>query len=625
MKKIITSRLCMYMSVALAFTIAAIFGLQTLTSQTNNTASSIGKLEDVKQKLVSNEENIQNLKENLSESLLAKTRAFADMLASDASIFGNSEKLNEIKDRLIVNELHIIDEKGIIVSSTYEDYIGFDMKSGGQSNEFMAIAENPSVELVQEPQVNVAEGTVIQYSGVARKDDEGFVQVGVKPEVLEKMLAGTEIDTVLKDIDFGENGYVYAVDVESGQILAHQDSGLIGTSAVEAGFPENFTGKGKAVVGGVKGYYVAEEYNGKIIGTFLPSGEYYSKRRNQTLLVSFSMLLIFGVLLLAISRMIDTKIVQGIYRIANSAKQIANGDFGIAVKETGNQEFAMLSENINKMVESICLHMEENERLLDRQKEDNERNRRMIENVKEACVDLDHVSGETLTNADSIYEGTGEQERAVEDLKRIMEQLAKELNDNVKVSASVTADMEGTEEEILTTQSQMELLKESMQKISDMSMAIEKIIGEINSIAEQTNMLSLNASIEAARAGERGKGFAVVATQVGELATRSAQAAKETNELITNSMKAVEDGKGITNETVEAFKAASENIGKANRNVDKITYMVRRNVSIVMDAVSQIERISGVVEENVQISQNTKEVSANMADVAGKLIEIVEA
>ena len=47
--------------------------------------------------------------------------------------------------------------------------------------------------------------------------------------------------------------------------------------------------------------------------------------------------------------------------------------------------------------------MEENERLLDRQKEDNERNRRMIENVKEACVDLDHVSGETLTNADSIY------------------------------------------------------------------------------------------------------------------------------------------------------------------------------------------------------------------------------
>ncbi len=624
MKKILTTRLCVYMLLAFVLTISAIFALQTLTNQNNNTASSKAKLEDVRQKLLNNEENIQNLSDNLGESLLAKTRAFADLLALDPSIVQDTVRLQELTDRLIVDQLHVIDKDGIIVGSSIEDYIGFDMKSGEQSNEFMVIVEDPSIEIVQEPQMNVAEGTIVQYSGITRKDDKGLVQVGVRPEILQDMLSGTEIDVVLGEMDFGDTGYVYAIDAASGEILAHPNTELIGTKAADAGFPKDWTGKGKAVINGVKGYYVAEEHEDQVIGTFLPASEYYLKRRNQTLLVSFSMLIIFGILLWMINRMIDSKIVQGIYKITNSTREIAEGNFDIVVEQADNPEFSMLSENINTMVDSICRNIKENEKLLERQKEDMEHNRQMIENVKNACMDLDHVSGETLDNADNIYNGTGEQERAVEDLKQIMDRLKQELNENVSVSANIKEKMERTEEKIRKTQSQMGLLTDSMQNISEMSMAIETIIGEINSIAHQTNMLSLNASIEAARAGEMGKGFAVVATQVGELAARSAQAAKETNELITNSIKAVEDGKEITNQTVEAFGIAANNIEKANQDVEKITGLVRQNVAIVSDAVNQIARISGVVEENVQISHNTKEVSANMADVAGKLLEIVE-
>lgn len=623
MKKILTKRLFIYMLAALLITMVAIFGLQTVTCQSNNTSSSRSKLEDVRQKLAGNEETVQNLKDNLNEDLLARTRAFADMLAADPTLGDDVGRLIELCDRLIVHEVHVIDEEGIITGSSVEGYLGFDMKSGEQSNAFMVIVDDPSIELVQEPQMNVAEGTVMQYSGVARKDGRGFVQVGVQPEILARTLAGTEIDTVLNGIEFGDNGYIYAIDAAGGTLLAHPNAGLVGAPAADAGLSGQ-TGKGRAVVDGVRGYYVAEEYNDMIIGTFLSAREYYSRRTSQTLLVSFSMLIIFGVLLLVINKMIDNKIVQGIYRIANSTKEIADGNFDITVEEKGNPEYSLLSDNINKMVESICRNMEENESLLVRQKEDMEHNKALIQNVKDVCMDLDQVSGETLENADHIYQGTGEQEKAVEDLKQIMERLTQELNENVSASANVTKEMERTGEKILTTQSQMDLLKESMQKISEMSMAIETIIGEINSIAQQTNMLSLNASIEAARAGEMGKGFAVVATQVGELAARSAQAAKETNELITNSIRAVEDGKAITDQTAENFGATVETIEKASRDVERITDMVQQSVAVVMDAVSQIERISGVVESNVQISQNTKEVSSNMANVAGKLLEIVE-
>ncbi len=612
------------MLIALFITIGAIFALQTVVTRRANNASSQNKLADVKEKLASNDENIERLKENLSQDNLAKTRAFADMLASDSTIYGNMDRLNEIKERLSVNELHIIDEDGIITSSTIEGYIGFDMKSGEQSNAFMVIVDDPSIEIAQEPQVNVAEGIVMQYIGVARKDAKGLVQVGVQPEVLENMLASTEIDKVLGEIDFGSKGYVYAIDPAEGTILAHPNDSLIGTAAADAGFKGSLTGKGKAKIDGVRGYYQAEEYNGQIIGTFMPANEYYKQRTSQTLVVSLSMLIIFGALLFMINRMVDKKIVSGINRITNSMKEISEGDFDIVVDEKGNPEFTLLSNSINKMVGNISRNMDENEHLLERQKEDMENNLRLIQNIKDVCVDLNRVSGETMENAEGIFAGTGEQEKAVTDLKEIMNRLTLELNNSVEVSVNVTEAAGVTVDRILQIQSQMSLLKSSMQNISEMSMDIEKIIGEINSIASQTNLLSLNASIEAARAGELGRGFAIVAAQVGELASRSAQAARETGELINNSIEAIENGKMITDKTVEAFEAAVKDIERTGRDVEDITDMVRHNVDSVSDAVSQMGRISNVVEENMRISQNTKQASSNMADVAGKLMDMVE-
>lgn len=268
--------------------------------------------------------------------------------------------------------------------------------------------------------------------------------------------------------------------------------------------------------------------------------------------------------------------------------------------------------------------MRENEELIGRQKEDMENNLNLIENIKMVCSNLDGVSQETLSTADAINNGTSEQEQAVRDLEHVMDNLVQELNRSAGVSQNAADAALAAAGTIKTTGMQMKTLEEAIEKISAMSAQIEEIIGEINSIAHQTNMLSLNASIEAARVGENGKGFAVVATQVGDLAARSAQAAKQTSELITNSINAVEEGKVITKRTAEEFAAVVKEIEKASQSVYKITDMVKQNVETVSHAVEGLDVIANVVQKNVQISQNSKEVSMHMADEAGKLLDLVE-
>lgn len=522
----------------------------------------------------------------------------------------------------MVNELHVIDENGIITHSTISSYVGFDMNSGDQSRAFMVIIDDPSIEIVQEPQKNVVEGTVIQYIGVTRQDEKGLVQVGIRPEVLEETLANTEIDVVLRDMDYGESGYVFAIDMESGQILAHPNASLIGQNAEEVcGLTE--AGKGKTTIDGVTGYYITDEYDGMLIGTFLPADEYYEERTSQTIVVAFSMLAIFTVLIAVISRTVDKNIVDGINRLASSMKKIAGGDFEIIVKEEGSPEFVQLSKDINTMVESIRNSMHDNQDLLAKQKIDMENTVSIVNNIKTVCGELGTVSQQTLSSADDIHRGAEQQKQSVSDLEQVMETLAAELYRSADASAEVTKTTEGAVDTILATQNRMDSLQNAMEHISNMSREIEKIIVEIDEIAGQTNLLALNASIEAARAGEAGRGFAVVATEVGNLAARSSEAAGETNKLITNSMQAIREGLQLTKDTAETFGEVVTEIERANAEVEQVVEMVRKNAEIVGEAVAEIDKIACVVNTNAEISENSKEISTNMVDITERLLEIV--
>lgn len=465
--------------------------------------------------------------------------------------------------------------------------------------------------------MNAAAGIVMQYIGVARSDERGLVQVGVHPTVLENTLASTSIDLVLREIDYGTNGYVYAIDPSAGTILAHKNASLIGTSAASAGFPEEYTGKGRTKIDGVPGYYVAEDFNGTVIGTFLPASEYYSERNSAMTMIGITMLIIFVILIVLINRLVDSKIISGINHIGETVKSMAAGNLNSTLNEQSNPEFARLSEDINKMSASISSSLANNEQLLSKQRQN------MI-NIREVCAELESVSEDIQSNSDRIFEGTGEQEEAVNNLKSILDRLTGELSSNVNAAFRITVEMSESVDRISLTSQQINALKDSMDQIARMSKSIETIIDEINSIADQTNILSINATIEAARAGSAGKGFSVVASEVGSLAQKSAEAAKRTNDLITSTIAAVKNGQAATERTAGIFSETVSDIERSNSDVRTVAEMVKSSMSIVAEAADGMNLISRVVEKNVGIAEDTKKVSSNMAGVSGKLMQLVE-
>ena len=166
-------------------------------------------------------------------------------------------------------------------------------------------------------------------------------------------------------------------------------------------------------------------------------------------------------------------------------------------------------------------------------------------------------------------------------------------------------------------------LEEAVDKVGTASGEIVDIIKLIGDIAEETNLLSLNASIEAARAGEAGKGFAVVADQVAVLAAQSAEAAKESAVLIDTSVQAVEKGTVIADQTAKQLENVAEGSKVITDEVTKIAQILGLQEASFHQINTGVDQINDVVQTNSATSQECAAASQEMSTQAENLNELI--
>ncbi len=243
--------------------------------------------------------------------------------------------------------------------------------------------------------------------------------------------------------------------------------------------------------------------------------------------------------------------------------------------------------------------------------------------IGEASNQVSAGSDELATASQSLAEGATDQAHAVSELHASISNITEAMAKSAQSADEAYTKAQEYADEADNSRKEMDTMLAAMARINEASTKIGDIISEIESIAAQTNLLSLNASIEAARAGEAGRGFAVVAAQIRELADQSAKAAVDTRELIEASVHEVSVGNSVADHASSSIESVVGGIKQIANFSKDLKVMMEEQTEAMRQAEIGVNQISSVVESNAATAEEASATSEELSAQATMLDELV--
>lgn len=292
-----------------------------------------------------------------------------------------------------------------------------------------------------------------------------------------------------------------------------------------------------------------------------------------------------------------------IHEISSVLGSMGEGNYTVSVTQEYVGEFVAIKESLIKIIEDM---------------------KKVLLTIRDTAQEIDGGSEQLAKAAVDLAEGCTVQASKISEIAGMVDNTARGMEENAAEAHNVVSVSGEASKALKAGNAKMQELKSAIGEISKCSEEISTIISTIEEIADQTNLLSLNAAIEAARAGEAGKGFAVVADQVKNLAEESAKAAGETNKLIEMTVAAVDKGIAIADETAMSMDEVMRSVNAATEKMAEMSNALVHEVENIRMIDDHIANVSSIVDNNSATSEETAAVSEEQSAQVTTMVQMME-